>query len=655
VQESITMAKKKRGPGRQRSRTLPGKLANQLGEVGELLRRQRWVEARDRLEALDKRFPNQRDVVFGLVEVYQRLQDFRQLEVACERLSKLMPNDAEVALALGKAHLRNYHPALAWRAFQRVRDRWPNRPEGEEARQLVADLETKLPAIFQEFGLTGDDSLEVAALHEEVQVLLELGRFPQARQVADQILSRRPNFVAALNNMSLAYFHEGLYDQAVATAQRVLAIEPDNFQALGNLTRFYCLSGRVEEARAWAARLKAVKTEASDVWIKRAEALSYLGDDQGVLDAFHGAEQAGLKEANPNQAYLYHLAAVAAYRLGRENEAHRYWKKTLKLLPGFSLAQANLDDLRQPVGQRHAPWPYSFGNWVRRQAIEDLGAYLQPAARRRSDASVTQATRQYLQGHPELVPLVPMLLDRGDPQGREFAFRLALIAETPELQAALKDFALGQRGPDKLRLEAANVLSQAGLLPSGPVRLWLEGEWREMLLMGFELHGEPVQAHSARVQELARQGFDALYREDGVAAERLLQQALQLEPESPDLLNNLANAYMLQDRIDEGEALNRDIHRRFPDYLFGRTQMARQAIRDGKPKEAKALLEPLHARRRLHFSEFAALCVAHIEMLLAEGNREGARTWLDLLERGYPTYPQLAAVRRQVEHRGWFF
>ncbi len=31
----------------------------------------------------------------------------------------------------------------------------------------------------------------------------------------------------------------------------------------------------------------------------QAEVLSYLGDDQGVLDAFNGAEQSGVLEATP--------------------------------------------------------------------------------------------------------------------------------------------------------------------------------------------------------------------------------------------------------------------------------------------------------------------------------------------------------------------
>ena len=54
------------------------------------------------------------------------------------------------------------------------------------------------------------------------------------------------------------------------------------------------------------------------------------------------------------------------------------------------------------------------------------------------------------------------------------------MAETPELLSALRDFGLGQRGPDALRHEAAQAAGEAGLLPSGPVQFWAQGEWRDI-------------------------------------------------------------------------------------------------------------------------------------------------------------------------------
>src|SRR5207245_305894 len=163
---------------------------------------------------------------------------------------------------------------------------------------------------------------------------------------------------------------------------RVLAFDPDNFHALANRTHYLCVTGRLDDARRCAERLKAVQSTALDVWIKKAEALSYLGDDEGVLAAFKGAEQTGHQEPPRDDALLYHLAAVAALRLGREGQARQHWQHALKLAPGMELAAANLVDSRQPVGKRHAPWAFSFHQWVPHAMIRELAAQVAPAARR---------------------------------------------------------------------------------------------------------------------------------------------------------------------------------------------------------------------------------------------------------------------------------
>ncbi len=91
----------------------------------------------------------------------------------------------------------------------------------------------------------------------------------------------------------------------------------------------------------------------------------------------------------------------------------------------------------------------------------------------------------------------------------------------------------------------------------------------------------------------------ALEDGDGETAEPLLEQAARYEPDQPDILNNLAAAYSLQGRHGEAESLIRQIHSRFPDYLFGRTAMAQLLARDDRIDEAKTYLKhqnPAHAQ-----------------------------------------------------------
>jgi hypothetical protein len=88
---------------------------------------------------------------------------------------------------------------------------------------------------------------------------------------------------------------------------------------------------------------------------------------------------------------------------------------------------------------------------------------------------------------PEIMSLVPLLLDRGDEPARKFAWRAAVLLETPEMLEALRVFCLSQRGPDSLRIETADRLCQKDILPAGRVRMSISGEWQEIEMAGFEI------------------------------------------------------------------------------------------------------------------------------------------------------------------------
>ena len=197
-------------------------------------------------------------------------------------------------------------------------------------------------------------------------------------------------------------------------------------------------------------------------------------------------------------------------------------------------------------------------------------------------------------------------------------------------------------------MEAAQIASQAGFLPSGPTRQWLEGEWREAMTMSFEIHGEPLAQYSPRVERWVGKARSALYESDGLRAERALSLALAEDPKDPSLLNNLAVAFRLQGRDEDADALLRRIHEDHPDYLFARTGLAQQHIERGELEEARQLLEPLLYRRRMHYSEFDSFCGVHIELYLAEDNVDAACTWFEMWERVDPENPKLEVFRRRV-------
>jgi tetratricopeptide (TPR) repeat protein len=646
------VAKKKKRPAGKPSRPLRPQALASVREAEGLLRRKEWAKAAELLEDLDRRRPRQRDVLTLLTEAYHRLKDQAGYLAAIERLAPLEPDVPEVQLALAGSYLTNSLPALAFRGFQRWHERWPDHARAGEVRQALVMLEPAVKERLADLGLSGPEGLESAVWHEEVQRFLAQEKYAQSRQLADRLLQRHPQFAPALNNSAEASFREGLYAQAIATARRVLAFDPNNFHTLSNLTRYLCLNGQWAEAREMADRLKEVTSSHPDLPAKKAEALAYLSDDQGVVEAWRGA---GAGQAGPEMgsALLNHLAAVSLWRLGQEDEARRVWQDVVRRHPGFDLAQANLADLRKPVGERHAPWPFTIEYWLAKRTVGELGRHIERGGPRSKDQTVAREIRRFLQSHPEVGALLPVLLDRGDPNTRFLALHLALIVQTPELLAALRDFALGQRGPDQMRLEAAQAASQAGLFPAGAVRFWREGKWAEIQMFGWEVYREPEHEHSRQVEELASEATEALLAGDGVRAERLIRRALELEPNAPDLKNNLAVAWQAQGRIREAEDLVRQVHEQHPDYFFGRVTVARLSIARGDLDRARALLDPALKQRRLHISEFTALANAEIDLFLARGEREGARQWVSMLESIDPDNSQLEDMRRRTREPMW--
>jgi predicted Zn-dependent protease len=170
------------------------------------------------------------------------------------------------------------------------------------------------------------------------------------------------------------------------------------------------------------------------------------------------------------------------------------------------------------------------------------------------------------------------------------------------------------------------------------------------LLLNFEITSEPEESeYSPEVLELSEEAYYALQDDEAERAQQLLEQAIALEPDSPSLLNNLAMAFDMQGEEEKAQAMLLDIHRRFPNYFFGVIGIARLATQAGDLDKAREMLDGLMQRKRLHYSEYDALCMAQIELSLAEKNKEAARSWFEMWERPDPDNPKLEMYRLRVD------
>jgi tetratricopeptide (TPR) repeat protein len=624
-------------------------LLPELQKAEALMIRKKWREAYQVLENLRQTYPTNVDVLTHLVNVCLELNDIPGYTQACERLLKVDPRNSDAAYGLAGGYLSCMHPLLALQAFHHALDRFPNHEKAKEARTFVAELEANMEEELKGMGLAGEEGRAIALLHEQGQAYLERGAYAQARQVEEEVLRLKPDFMSAFNNLCLIHYAEGDMDGAIAIAQQVLEQQPDNIHALSNLVRFYYLKGEREQAQQYGERLKTSQTEGWDRWTKKVEGLSYLGDDAGILEIYEQAKDAD--DLNITSALFHHLVAVAMERSGQSKQAKEAWKRALKRSPGFNLAQANLDDLQQPVGQRHAPWAFSLNSWINQNDVEELLAIIKSNTNA-DDEKLSQATQDYLNDKPYVARLIPVLLDRGDPVGREFAVRLAGFVNTPETLAALRDFALSQSGPDALRHQAAIKASEAGLLPSETIRMWLQGEWREISLIAYEFYDEPPHKHPRKVQNWLRDALSLLRQRNVKAAEqaeKLLKQALDVEPDAPDLLNNLAAAYEVQGRSEESQALVRQIVDQYPDYVYARASLAKLNILNGDLEAAEALLKPLLSCKRFHVDDFGVFSSAYIQLLMAKHQPDAAKAWLHMWEQVNPAQPELLYWQTQLK------
>lgn len=631
---------------RKRSRRPPEAVRRppprELDQVRELLEQQDYARAREQLLELADR-PNPHPMVLqALASVAQALEDWRSYLLALESWHRQQPNDADVTLALGDAYMRNLRPVLALRTFESFQQRWPDHPQVPEVEQVLMQLRPSVDEMLAEAGLSGEEGLQLAALHEEIQSLMDQGRTSEARATAQKFLKRWPDFVPVLNNLTLVLTVEGAYDQAIATARRALEIDPENVHARGNLIRVLMMTGQVEKARSEADRLALVEDVGEDQWLKLAEAFSFVGYDERVLDVYERAEAARAL-GMPGGAYICHLAAVAAMNRGDEQRARQLWERALKLDPGMHSARENLADLSRPVGQRHAPWPFELRNWVSERVMENLLSGFTAAVIAGDEDRLARAVRRMLRQSPELKAVVPILLERGDSAGRTLAVQIAAYSEDPTLLEALHQFALSQRGTDTLRQQAITAVQDAGLLKPGQTfDMWIDGEWTTVQAQGFELHEEPLEvAHAPEVEAWLAEARAALQARQPERAETLFKQALEVEPGSPGIRTYLAQALTLRRRFDEAEALLEAVMADSPDYMFATLGLAQVRIEQGRYSDARAMLLPLLSRTRYHVDEYVALGSLMIHLSLVERKKEDARRWAATLERVMPDHPMV--------------
>jgi tetratricopeptide (TPR) repeat protein len=211
--------------------------------------------------------------------------------------------------------------------------------------QFLTEAEEMMDLLLYELDrptkLTRIKSREGMVEHEHARTLLEEGKFAQAVDILEQIVENTPDFLAARNNLALAYYYVGHFDKAKIAIQEVLEQDPGNLHGLCNLAIFYQHENEMKQLLPLLQMLSITVPFHQEHLFKLATTMGILGQHESAYRHFRRLLKDEELNGDPS---LYHFTAAAAFNCGRYDDAKRYWKQALKLdpesdVPGYYLSQ----------------------------------------------------------------------------------------------------------------------------------------------------------------------------------------------------------------------------------------------------------------------------------------------------------------------------
>lgn len=287
-------------------------------------------------------------------------------------------------------------------------------------------------------------SREGVVEHEHARALLEEGKFAQAVKLLEEIVKDNPDFLAARNNLALAYYYMGRFDTAKRTIGEVLDQEPGNLHGLCNLAIFFQHEGNQEQRDRLMDMLTVTVPYHQEHVFKLATTMGILGQHEIAYGHFRRLLKEEEFSGDPS---LYHYTAAAACNSGYYDKAEKYWRQALKLdgdsvIPNFYLAQLQKrketgTDQMKVSYHYHLPFEEQFKRW------EHDGDKL------------TEEAKQ----NPLIRSSFFWALRHGDPHTKLQVIRTLELIADEEVQHALQSF-LQEPGEDAELKDAARLVLQ---------------------------------------------------------------------------------------------------------------------------------------------------------------------------------------------------
>lgn len=193
--------------------------------------------------------------------------------------------------------------------------------------------------------------------HERARALLEEGKFTQAVALLEEIVNNTPDFLAAHNNLALAYFYMGRFSKAKECIMQVLEQDQGNLHALCNLAIFLQYEGDRDQLSGLLRMLENTIPFHQEHLFKMATTMGILGRHRTAYGHFRRLLK---DEEVGGDASLYHYCAAAASNSSLYTEAQRCWEKALRLDPESAVPRFFLAQLQQVQGEGKSLPPVSY-------------------------------------------------------------------------------------------------------------------------------------------------------------------------------------------------------------------------------------------------------------------------------------------------------
>lgn len=300
-------------------------------------------------------------------------------------------------------------------------------------------------------------------LHDEARQHLEEGRFLQAIDILEDIIKNQPDFLAARNNLALAYYYIGRLDDAIEMIQKVLQVEPYNLHALCNLAIIHQYTGEVKERDHLICTLKKLVPYNLDNMHKLATTMGILGEHEIAYFMFRRL----LKSGEVPNSTLYHSIATAAWNCSRYQSAKKYWRLAEEMDPESGIPSYFLAEIQKwlclPEGQiPKVSYQYQLPFEQQIKKLEQCG----------------KIVAEKIKYNPMLRSSFCWALNYGDDKTKTLVLQVLGWIADQEVEQVLRNFLLKPNEKDELKRMALFILFQMGA--DGPYQAMIAGKQLEI-------------------------------------------------------------------------------------------------------------------------------------------------------------------------------